>query len=103
MRISDWSSDVCSSDLWEGSARRPPSCKSRCALAQAQAGGFELAAGGEDVAAARRAHGRDVARPFKNRGEALDRGIVRALERRAGPGIERDQVDLRRTDRKSVV
>src|SRR3546814_8477706 len=30
MRISDWSSDVCSSDLWwsqSGSNRRPPACK----------------------------------------------------------------------------
>src|SRR3954451_1521780 len=57
---------------------------------------LELAAGGEDVAAARGAHRRGVAGPEHDLGKALDALPVRALVLRAGPGVERDQVDLRR-------
>ena len=57
---------------------------------------LELAAGGEDVAAARRADRRGVAGAVDDVGEALDRLPVGALVVGARPGIERDQVDLGR-------
>jgi signal transduction histidine kinase len=57
---------------------------------------LELAAGGEDVAAARRADRRGIAGIVDEVGELLDRLPVRALVVRARPGVERDQVDLGR-------
>src|SRR3546814_6887960 len=70
MRISDWSSDVCSSDL--------------------------LAAGGVDVVAARASHRRDHAGAVEQLLEAADGFLVRTLETRARERVERDQVDLGR-------
>jgi len=58
--------------------------------------GTQLAAGGEDVAAARGADGGGVAGAVQNVGELLDRVPAGTFIRRAGPGVERDQVDLRR-------
>src|SRR5690606_29042750 len=58
--------------------------------------GLQLAAGGQDVAAARRADGRSVTRLVQDGGEGLDRLPVRALIIRARPWIERDQIDLGR-------
>src|SRR5437660_9763486 len=46
---------------------------------------FELAAGGEDVAAAGRAHRRRIAGVEHDVGERLDRRVRRAFVRRAGP------------------
>src|SRR5689334_4697380 len=57
---------------------------------------LQLAAGGEDVAAARGAHRGGVAGVEDIFGEFLDLLPVGALVTRARPGIERDQVDLRR-------
>src|SRR5690606_28068925 len=56
--------------------------------------GLQLAAGGQDVAPARRADGRSVAGLVQDGGEGLDRLPVRALIVGAGPGVERDQVHL---------
>ena len=64
------------------------------ARGELQALGLELPAGRHDVAPARRAHGARIARAVHDLGEALDLLPVRAFVRRAGPGIERDQVDL---------
>src|SRR4051812_48467745 len=64
--------------------------------AQALALALQLAAGGEDVAAARGADGRGVAGAVDDVGKALDGVPVRALVARPRPGIERDQVDLGR-------
>src|SRR5262249_8269828 len=63
-------------------------------LAVAFAGALELAAGGEDVAAARRAHRGRQAPGGDDLGEAVDAVIGRALVGRAGPRVERDQVHL---------
>ena len=70
----------------------------RQALAHAEALAFalQLAAGGEDVAAARGADRRGIAGAVDDVGEALDRLPVGALVVGARPGIERDQVDLGR-------
>src|SRR5665213_3346096 len=64
--------------------------------AQLHAFAFELAAGGHDVATARRAHRRGIARAVHDLGEFLDLVPVGAFIGRAGPGIERDEIDLRR-------
>src|SRR5690606_40764991 len=63
-------------------------------LAQALRFGFELPTGGQYVAAARRTNRRGVTRIVDEIGEALDRLPIRALVVRAGPGIERDEIDL---------
>src|SRR5215211_482240 len=57
---------------------------------------FQLAAGGQDVAAARRAHRRGVAGVEDVFGEFFDLVPVRTLVTRARPRIERNQVDLGR-------
>src|ERR1700759_1707478 len=57
---------------------------------------FKLAAGGENVAAARRPHRRGIASIENNLGEFFDLFPVGAFIGAAGPGIERDQIDLRR-------
>src|SRR5204862_4120650 len=56
----------------------------------------ELPARRHDVTAARGAHGARIARPVHDLRETLDLLPIRALVFRAGPGIERDQVDLGR-------
>src|SRR5262245_32870711 len=68
----------------------------RQAVAGAQALGsrFELAAGGEDVAAAGGAHRARIAGAVQHRGEALDGLAIGALIGGTRPGIERDEVDL---------
>src|SRR6201991_2577119 len=58
--------------------------------------GFQLPAGGEDVAAARGAHRRGIARIENIFGELFDLVPLRAFVNRAGPGIERDEIDLGR-------
>ena len=60
------------------------------------AGAFELAAGGEDVAATRGADRRGIAGAVEHGGEGLDRRPIAANIVRAWPGIERDQIDLGR-------
>ena len=65
-----------------------------CAPAQPDARRFELAAGGEDVAAARGAHRRRIAGGEDDVGERRDRRVRRAFVGRAGPRVERDQIDL---------
>src|SRR5688572_861797 len=55
---------------------------------------LQLAAGGEDVAAARRADRRSVAGAVEDRGERLDGRPGGALILAPRPGVERDQVDL---------
>ena len=55
---------------------------------------LELAAGGENVAAARGAHRRGIAGVENVFGEFFDLVPVRTFVGRTGPGIERDQVDL---------
>src|SRR4051812_19878969 len=57
---------------------------------------LELPAGGEDVAAARGANGAGVAGVEDNFGKPLDGLPIRTFVRRAGPGVERNEVDLRR-------
>src|ERR1700756_5666800 len=57
---------------------------------------LQLTAGGENVAAARRADRRGVAGAVEDRGEGLDRLPVRALVVGPRPRIEGDQVDLGR-------
>src|SRR5262245_7763708 len=67
-------------------------CASRghtVARRELQAGGPELAAGGHDVAPARRAYRARVARLVDDLGEALDLLPVRAFVRRTRPGVER--------------
>src|SRR5581483_8892488 len=64
------------------------------ALFQADAVGFELAAGGEDVAAARRADRRGIAGAVDDIAEGLDRFVGRAFEGRARPGVEGNEIDL---------
>src|SRR5207248_8530074 len=54
----------------------------------------ELATGGRDVAAARRAHRRRIAGGEDDVGERRDRRRGRTFKGRARPWIERDQVDL---------
>src|SRR5271166_7131589 len=56
---------------------------------------LELAAGGEDVATARRAHRARIASVEDDLGEAFDRLPVRALVGTVGPSIERNEIDLR--------
>src|SRR5215207_6444384 len=63
--------------------------------AQLLALALELAAGGEDVPAARRADGRGVAGPEDDFGERLDPLPVRALVGASRPGVEWNEVDLR--------
>src|SRR6185312_16964616 len=55
---------------------------------------LKLAAGGENVAAARRAHRARVAGVEHDLREALDSFPVRAFVSASRPGIERDEVDL---------
>src|SRR5277367_1461471 len=57
---------------------------------------LELAAGGQNVAASRRAHRARVASVEDNFREALDRLPVRAFECAPRPRIERNKVDLGR-------
>src|SRR5215218_9853354 len=57
---------------------------------------LQLAAGGEDVAPARRADRRGVAGAVEDGREGLDSPPVGALVGAARPRIERDQVDLGR-------
>src|SRR5437879_5070172 len=57
---------------------------------------LQLAAGGEDVAAAGRADRRGVTAAVEDRGEGLDGPPVGTFVGAAGPGVERDQVDLGR-------
>ena len=66
--------------------------------AGAQLFGFalQLAAGGQNVAAARRAHRARIARVEHDLGKALDGLPVRAFVGAARPGIERNEVDLGR-------
>src|SRR5882672_12628182 len=70
----------------------------RLAFARRQFFGLrlQLPAGGEDVAAARRAHRRGIAGVEDVLGEFLDLVPVRTFVGRARPGIERNEVDLRR-------
>src|SRR5262245_36381512 len=65
-------------------------------LALADAFALQLAAGGHDVAPARRAHRARIARIEDDVAEGGDGGIAAALEGRPGPGIEGDEVDLGR-------
>src|SRR5690349_382019 len=58
--------------------------------------GLELAAGGVDVAAAGTADRRRDAGLEDDVAEALHALVVRRVVGRAGPGIERDQIDLGR-------
>src|SRR5436305_14720943 len=62
--------------------------------AEALALAFQLATGGEDVAAARGPDRRSVAGPVDDLGEALDRLPVGALIGGARPRVEGDEVDL---------
>src|SRR5262249_59282402 len=73
----------------------------RQALARGELFGraLELAASGQDVAPARRAHRRGVAGIEDDLGKFLDSLPIRALVSGAGPWIERDEVDLRRDAR----
>src|SRR6476646_6511264 len=57
---------------------------------------LELAAGGEDIAAARRAHRRGVTGVEHDLGEFFDLVPVRAFVLAAGPRVERDEIDLGR-------
>src|SRR5207237_341194 len=57
---------------------------------------LELSAGGEDVAAAGRAHRRGIARIEHDLGEFLDLLPVRAFVAGAGPRVERNEIDLGR-------
>src|SRR6266481_10024490 len=84
-------------------SRAPPSVRhrhgaQRLPLARRQFLGLrlQLPAGGEDVAAARRAHRRGVAGVEDVFGEFFDLVPVRTFVGRARPRIERDQVDLGR-------
>src|SRR4051794_37696886 len=56
---------------------------------------FQLAASGENVAAARRAHRRGVAGVEDVLGEFFDLVPIRTLVTRARPRVERNQVDFR--------
>src|SRR3546814_16238281 len=65
MRISDWSSDVCSSDLWRtpGDATRPARLRhqddrTRPCRRTGRKGGDSVQAGGAGVRGGRRSHGR---------------------------------------------
>src|SRR5262249_41048368 len=83
--------------------RAPSRIRDRAlARAQFQALRLELAARCHDVAATRGAHRARVARPVHHLSEALDLLPVRTLVRRAGPRIERDQIDLGRDARKQL-
>ena len=53
-----------------------------------------MSAGGEDVPPAWRADRRGIASPVEDFRELFDRFPVRALVGAAGPGVERDEVDL---------
>src|SRR5262249_27071902 len=77
-------------------ARRPASAAGGPAFTrrQIEAGGAQLSACCHNVAAARRAYRAGVAGAIDDLGEALDLFPIGALMRGAGPGIERDQVDL---------
>src|SRR5690242_2382582 len=70
--------------------------KGSAAVAGAQplGGRLELAAGGEGVAAARRAHRACIAGAVEDGGEALDGVAVGTFIGGARPGIERDEIDL---------
>src|SRR3546814_4088230 len=83
MRISDWSSDVCSSDLVEFGA---------CRLGRRT---FQLTAGGHDVAPARGAYRRRNARLENQAAERAHPFGRRTFILSAGPGVEGDQIDLR--------
>src|SRR6266540_3522516 len=63
---------------------------------------LELAAGGENIAPARRAHRRSIAGVENNLGEFLDPLPIRAFVSGAGQRIERDEVDLRRNAREQL-
>ena len=59
-----------------------------------QAFGFELAAGGENIAAARGSDRRRIAGPVHDIGKRGDILVGRTFIRRTRPGIERNEVDL---------
>src|SRR5712671_6070599 len=65
------------------------------ASAQLDAGGFELAASGEDVAAAGGSHRRRISGRENNVGKRLDRRVRRAFVWGTRPRVERDQIDFR--------
>src|SRR3546814_12526542 len=79
MRISDWSSDVCSSDLVEFGA---------CRLGRRT---FQLTAGGHDVAPARGAYRRRNARLENQAAERAHPFGRRTFILSAGPGVERSE------------
>ena len=75
--------------------RNPPSCGSRTSPLPLRRS-LQLAAGGVDVAAARRAHRRRNARFEDDVAERPDPLVGRTFVGRAGPRVERDQIDLGR-------
>src|SRR5262249_304327 len=63
-------------------------------VADSDAGGFELAARCQYVAPARLAHRRGVAGGIHDIAKTGDRRLARTFEWRAGPGVERNEIDL---------